>query len=241
MAPRSIARLFGRSHRSRGRSQAWAAATAAVTVATALALGTACRRPPPGCEHDSLERCLWEQGAPTPGDGGDGDGGEGSSLAPGELGERSELDATLAAVVEIMSDGLEWPLVEARARELCLEEPLAAADEGSAGAVWSCQLDEAIQLGQRSVVLEAGGGVLALTVGNLSADASAELLTAARGRFAAWCAGDPFIALEARIHEEFQRCTLAEGPYLLVGRFPRDLDQLDAERWQVSIAVIDTG
>ena len=38
--------------------------------------------------------------------------------------------------------------------------------------------------------------------------------------------------------QDYYRCSLPEGPYLVVARFPRDAK---ASRWQVSIAIVNAG
>jgi hypothetical protein len=89
----------------------------------------------------------------------------------------------------------------------------------------------------QSLALEATAAVLSLTADALDETRSEELYELARARFAPWCAG-AFEELEGTDHLVFYRCALPEGPFLVVARFPRDLE---AGQWQVSIAVLDAG
>ena len=64
----------------------------ALPILVALLASLGCRRPPPDCEYDSVERCLWERGeakpATTEGGGPSGEGG-----LPGQLdGDAGQLD-----------------------------------------------------------------------------------------------------------------------------------------------------
>lgn len=254
---------------------------------------------PPDCEHDELERCVWE-GAQTkardpkgtPGAG----KGEGDPDAPTDAdapkGNWVQLDRTLADIVEVMGPGLEWPLVDSRARALCkpaevqgealVDDPFASAGAGEdpdpfvgagagagedpdtkpepseprscptpdaprdpAGAstepgaeAWACRPTDEVTINERALALEAGGGVVALTAAEVGGDESSSILDFALARFDEWCEDRSFIALDGKVHQEFHRCALPEGPYLVVGRFPCDLE---ADRWQVSIAVMDEG
>lgn len=199
-----------------------------------------CRNRPPGCEHESVERCRWERGVAPPEDAAQGPGDGAAVDGEGGGVQRGPLDDALADIVEFMGVGLEWPLVDERARELCGAAPQtpegeAAEDDAEA---WYCEPAEALQINGQPLLLEAGGGVVSLTAIEVDGAQSAEILEFARTRFDDWCERDFFVALEAQVHEEFWRCALPEGPYLLVGRFPRELAE---DRWQVSIAVMDAG
>lgn len=223
----------------------------------ALALGLACQRPPPDCEYDSIERCLWEQGKAEPDSPSDGDGngnGGGTGNGDGNPVDKTNwgaLDRTLHDIVQFMGPGLEWALVDKRARELCaLDEddpqPAADGDEPEAepskrrrgGGAWSCTPETEIAVNGRRFDLEAGDGVVALTVPDSDSTESAALLEFALTRFDEWCADGSFETVDVKLHQEVHRCPLPEGPYLLVGRFPRDLE---ADRWQLSIAIMDAG
>jgi hypothetical protein len=203
-----------------------------------------CRATPTDCKSDSNQRCIWEQRVATPEDVGELDGGElGGDSGGATPTERAELEQTLTSVIEIMRVGLEWPLVDQRARALCSqpdaegvisEAAIQLADE--AGLAWSCPIAN-LQLDDQGLTLEASQGVISLSASELDAVRSEELAERARARFAGKCRGE-FEELEGAQKEVFHRCALPEGPYLVVSRFPLDPE---GDLWQVSIAVVDAG
>jgi hypothetical protein len=214
-----------------------------------LLAGASCRATPTDCTHDSNERCLWEQAVVAPMDGdGELDGGEPSGDPDGaDPIEQAELEQTLTSVIEIMRLGLEWPLVDQRARTLCSQQDAegeiieatitAAGEDDSPDAdvfAWSCPVAN-LELGGESLALEASQGVISLSAIDLDAARSEQLQERARTRFAQKCLGD-FEEIEGAKLELFYRCALPEGPYLVIARFPRDLE---ADLWQVSVAVVD--
>ncbi|MFV8751027.1 hypothetical protein ACNOYE_10820 [Nannocystaceae bacterium ST9] len=215
-----------------------------VVVLATLGL-LACPRRPPDCEYDSIERCLWERGRETPdpsGEGSPGESGVGNEGEPqldgdDEPYERwAELDAALDELAELIGSGLEWPLVDERARELCGSPPELrdAPDEPPA---WACPLADVLELDGNALVLEVGEGVVSLTAESLTERVSEKLVALALDTAGDSCI-DGFDAVEGPVNQEFSSCTLRSGPLLYVGRFPQDLD---ADRWQVSIAVVDAG
>jgi hypothetical protein len=211
---------------------------------TPLLAGASCRAIPADCTHDSSERCRWEQGVVAPVDGvGELDGGEPGNNDPdaATTHERAELDQALTSVIDIMQRGLEWPLVDQRARSLCSQldaegvlsvASITLADE--AGLAWSCPVAN-VSLEDQSLTLEASQGVISLSASELDATRSEQLAERARSRFAHKCLGE-FEELKGAKLEVFHRCALPEGPYLVVSRFPHDLE---ADLWQVSISVVD--
>jgi hypothetical protein len=210
---------------------------------TPLLAGASCRATPTECKHDSSERCRWEHGIVAPEDGiAELDGGEPGGDPDGPtVHERAELDHALTSVIEIMQGGLEWPLVDQRARSLCSQvdaegvlsvAAISLADE--AGLAWSCPIAN-VSLEDQSLTLEASQGVISLTASELDATRSEQLAERARSRFAHKCLGE-FEELKGAKLEVFHRCALPEGPYLVVSRFP---DDLEADLWQVSISVVD--
>jgi hypothetical protein len=220
-------------------------ASVAVSLALPLLAGASCRTRPTDCAHDSSQRCMWERGVVAPEDGvGELDGGEPSGDSDGTTpAERAELENTLTSIVEIMRVGLEWSLVDQRARVLCSqadaegvigEVAVAVADE--AGLAWSCPVAN-LELDDQSLTLEASQGVISLSASELDATRSEQLAERARARFAHKCRG-PFEELKGAKLEVFYRCALPEGPWLVVSRFPHDVE---ADLWQVSIAVVDAG
>jgi hypothetical protein len=222
-----------------------------------LLSGASCRATPTDCTHDSNERCLWEQAVVAPvNDDGPLDGAElGGDPDGTDPTEQAELEHTLTSVIEIMQLGLEWPLVDQRARVLCsqrdaegevIEASVVAADEGvaaneaaptdEAALAWSCPVAN-LELDGESLALEASHGVISLSASDLDAPRSEQLQERARTRFAQKCQGE-FEEIEGAKLEVFYRCALPEGPYLVIARFPRDVE---ADLWQVSIAVVDAG
>ena len=234
-------------------------------LATPALLGAACPRRPEDCEHDSIERCNWEQavGKAEAGEGSGSGKGSGDSTGDGfyegeySSEERDELDATLLDMIEIMGGGLEWSLVDTRARELCrvrdengqlvpapvelisAAEGEASAGEGAGSEVWRCQLDW-LEINGQSLELEASDGVISLSAVGLDRALSETVADFARARFDERCASR-FEIYEGAALDEFHRCPLPEGPYLVVARFPEDPDDPEATLWQVSIAVVDAG
>jgi hypothetical protein len=216
----------------------------AVLLALPLLAGVSCRTTPSDCKHESSERCLWERAVVEP-DNGEGqlDGAEFGNDPDGtDPTERAELEHTLSSVIEIMRGGLEWPLVDQRARTLCRREDAdgtlveAQIEADETGLAWSCAVAN-LEIDGQSLALEASRGVISLSASDLDAARSEELLERARTQFAHKCAA-AFEELEGAKLEVFHRCALPEGPYLVVARFPADAE---AERWQISIAVVDAG
>jgi len=213
-----------------------------VVLALACLTGGSCRSVATDCEHESTERCLWEAGkAPTPiTNNPDPDGGDGELVDPGVASGPTELDETLSRMVAIIGAGLEWSLVDERARALCSGEP-GDPEPGPelpppAANAWTCAITE-LKIHDQPLALEASEGVLSLSAVDIGDAESAELFEFARSRFNGWCAA-PCSQFEGQNLQEFCRCSLPEGPYLVVARFPRDLK---ADRWQVSIAIVDAG
>jgi len=215
------------------RSSRWEATLALAALASAAS----CRATPADCKFDSTERCLWEAGVaapePTPSEG-DPDS-PGGPVNPGVIAEQAELDQTLTQMVSIIGAGLEWPFVDQRARRMCRGELVPATTTSSDA--WSCATGK-LRIHNQPLALEARDGVLSLSAVDMSDAESAELFEFAQRRFAGWCAGDSFMRFEAEPLQEFYRCSLPDGPYLVVARFPRELE---ARAWQVSIAILDAG
>ncbi|KIG12084.1 hypothetical protein DB30_02058 [Enhygromyxa salina] len=225
-----------------------------VVVAGLVVLVTSsCRTTPRDCDDATNERCLWNQGLRKPIASDNEPGQDEVATDPHtSLGSDAKLNEAVTQLVDMMRTGLEWSLVDARARSLCVSEveadpatdpptdpatdPPTDGDEGGgASAAWHC--DTALLIDTQNLVLEATAAVLSLSTAPLDESASAELLDLARGRFEPWCASE-FEELEGTNHLLFYRCALPEGPFLVVARFPRDLD---AGAWQVSIAILDAG
>ncbi len=220
------------------------AAPAALLLAVAGLAGAGCRTKPSGCAHASTERCLWEAGVAPPtktADEAKPIDGDDPYAEGGVASEPTQLDGTLAEMVTIIGAGLEWSLVDERARTLCSEEPRApeldAGMPSPSPEAWTCAIP-ALDLGNRPLALEASEGVLSLSAYDIGDADSAELFELAQRRYDDWCAGERFKEFEGEGLAEFYRCSLPEGPYLVVARFPRDLK---AGRWQVSIAIVDAG
>lgn len=222
-----------------------AAALSVLSVLSVAAL--ACHRPPPDCEYDSVERCLWDRGGVTPGSSegvgtpDEAGGAQGQVDGEDELVERwDELDVALGQLAELIGSGLEWPLIDERARALCGSPPeLRETTEGAADdpPAWACPLAEALELDGTALMLEVGEGVVSLTADAVTDRVSGKLVELALTTTRGSCL-DNFQSVDGPVNQEFSTCTLRAGPLLYVGRFPRDLD---ADRWQVSIAVVDAG
>ena len=218
---------------------------ALLAIATAIAIGVslACRTAPTDCKHDSSERCLWEAGVapPTPTQTEQDPASEDEPGEGGVASEATRLDETLAEMVEIIGAGLEWALVDELARGLCSAAPSTPELDPDMPAptpdAWICAIRE-LSLGSQTLELEASNGVLSLSASDIGDSDSAELFETAQRRFDDWCAGEVLREVEGEGLAEFYRCSLPEGPYLVVARFPRDLK---AGRWQVSIAIVDAG
>lgn len=210
-----------------------------LVLALASLLGASCRSTPTACEHETEERCLWEAGVSPPPGPEDPDSATGDEYGDGGVAsETTEIDETLAQMVAIIGAGLEWPLVDERARALCSGEPSDAELEPSAAAAdaWTCTIAD-LEIHEQQLSLEATDGVLTLSAIDIGDAESAELFVFAQRRFDGLCAGDPFIHFEDGL-QDYYRCSLPEGPYLVVARFPRDAK---ASRWQVSIAIVNAG
>ncbi len=204
----------------------------------------ACHRPPPDCEFDSVERCLWERGVapPDPSDAGgpsieSAGNGEGQPVGEAEPFERwLALAATIDELAVLIGSGLEWALIDERARELCGSPPeLRETLDGPPA--WVCSPAAALEIDGNQLRLEVGEGVVSLTAEGLTERVSGKLVALALDTIGEACQGD-FHSVEGPVNQEFSMCALRSGPVLYVGRFPQDLD---ADRWQVSIAVVDAG
>lgn len=233
-----------------------------LVLALPTLLGAACPRKPNDCEHDSIERCNWEQavGAAESADDSelsDDEGGVGESGERERERERDDLDDTVIGMIEVMGAGLEWSLVDARARELCRvrddngelvraaveliarEDAAEGADEGATAAeveAWRCRLDW-LEINGQTLELEASDGVISLSAIELDEPVSEAVASFARARFDDRCV-TRFEIYEGAKLDEFYRCALSEGPYLVIARFPSDPE---VSSWQVSIAVVDAG
>jgi hypothetical protein len=231
------------SRRANRRGDRRKAAGKALLVALALAglTGASCRSVPTECEHDSVERCRWEAGVAPPPVANNSNFDDGDEAGdPGVASDPTALDETLARMVAIIGAGLEWSLVDQRARALCSGEPRDPAADSElppkAPSAWSCVIEE-LEIHDQPLTLEASHGVLSLSAAEIGDAESAELFEFARRRFAGWCA-TPFTSFEGQGLQEFYRCSLPAGPFLVLARFPRDLK---ADLWQVSIAILDAG
>ena len=248
-----------------GRGVARRLAGLGLVLALPTLLGAACPRKPSDCEHDSIERCNWEQAvgaaesADDSSDLSDDEGGVGESGARERERERDDLDDTVIGMIDVMGAGLEWSLVDARARELCrvrddngelVRAPVeliaredaaedASADEGAGVAeveAWRCRLDW-LEINGQILELEASDGVISLSAIELDEPVSEAVASFARARFDDRCVTRFEIYKGAKL-DEFYRCALSEGPYLVIARFPSDPE---VTSWQVSIAVVDAG
>lgn len=211
-------------------------------LALAGLLGASCRATPTQCEHQSSERCLWEAGVSPPVNPDDPDPQVGGELGEGGVAsETTELDETLEQMISIIGAGLEWSLVDERARALCSDEPRSPEPDGefppAAADAWTCTTIAGLQIHEQQLALEASDGVLSLSAIDVKDAESADLLEFARSRFSRLCAGQ-FTHFEPEGLQEYYRCSLPEGPYLVLARFPRDAK---ASRWQVSIAIVNAG
>jgi hypothetical protein len=206
--------------------------------AALVALG--CRGVPAECRgSSSAERCLWEGRVASPEHGPNAGELAGEGMGPA-VTEATKLDETLTTMVTIIGAGLEWSLVDEQARALCsgaYEVPRAPELPAPLPGSWSCLIGD-LELRDHTLLLEAGGGVLSLSAVDIGDAASAELFEFAQQRFDGWCAGERFVQLEGKGLQDYYRCSLPEGPYLVIARFPRDLRN---DRWQVSIAIVDAG
>jgi hypothetical protein len=211
-------------------------------LALAVLMGASCRSTPTQCEHDSAERCLWEAGVSPPSRPDDPNPEGGAEIGEdGVASEPTELDETLGEMVGIIAAGLEWPLVDEHARALCSGEPRDPEPNPelppSSPNAWTCAIT-GLEIHEQQLALEASDGVLSLSAIDIGEAESAELFEFAQRRFDGWCAGDPFTQFEGEALQEYYRCSLPEGPYLVVARFPRDAK---ASLWQVSIAIVNAG
>jgi hypothetical protein len=205
-------------------------------------IGASCRSTPTQCQHQSDERCLWEAGVAPPPSSNDAEAeGGGEFGEDGVAGEPTELDETIAQMVSIIGAGVEWSLVDERARTLCSGEPRDPEPNPelppATANAWTCAI-AGLEIHDQQVALEASEGVLSLSAIDIDEAESAELFEFAQRRFDSWCGGDPFTQFEGEGLQEYYRCSLPEGPYLVVARFPRDAK---ASLWQVSIAIVDAG
>lgn len=115
--------------------------------------------------------------------------------------------------------------------------PKPAPSPGKDVDAWTCAIGE-LSFAEQPLALEASMGVLSLSAADIGDSESAELFELAQQRFDGWCAAQTLEEFEGEGLAEFYRCSLPDGPYLVIARFPRDLE---AGLWQVSIAIVDAG
>lgn len=145
-------------------------------------------------------------------------------------------------VEEILRDGVDYLRGGSGAAEVitdrwCASPPTPQISE--AGTVWVCAVNEPPRLRGHELTLEFDRHALfALTGFGYSRSDGRELIQTSKRRWASWCRTRSFIELESVGANEFYRCALSEGPTLVLGRFARDLD---ADLWQVSLAIIGPG
>lgn len=145
-------------------------------------------------------------------------------------------DQLVEELANHLGDGMDASIVHARSRQLCQPDPQV---QSHADQPWACPLEPPLVLGARPFVLEySPDGVLSLACDELSAPQSGELLARAVDRWRSRCLGQQFEQVEGDTHHEIYRCALPEGPLLVLGRFDRDLD---ADRWQLSFAIVAVG
>lgn len=214
-----------------------------------LLLVAACagRRPPDCPRGMSTEQCLWQRAqedeatsdglGPTPtgaGDGGGDDPGAGPTLGDPDW---ARVDAVLDEGIGMLAVGLSGDTVAAHSLQRCEQE--ASPRETPHGMAWTCHLEQPPRIAGRELTLEVGSeGLVSLAGFGFTDGESQIVLQAARERFSTRCAGGRFAAVEMRGLQEFSRCPLAEGPLLVLGRFPEpDQDEV----WQVSFTVLGAG
>ncbi|MEE9386830.1 MAG: hypothetical protein V3V08_25720 [Nannocystaceae bacterium] len=127
--------------------------------------------------------------------------------------------------------------IDVAADRWCAETP--TPHESDSGEVWVCALRQAPRLGGHELTLEFDRyGLFSLTGFGYSREEGRELIRASLTRWSQWCTARRFEELESIGADAFHRCALSEGPFLVVGRFTRDLDD---DLWQVSLAIIGAG
>lgn len=145
-------------------------------------------------------------------------------------------DVLLEDLSRTLADGMQVDVVHSRAHNYCRFE--VGASHGAQES-WACPLESPLELGDTSFVLEySPDGVLSLASDKLDAPTSNALLDQAIERWRSRCQFKQFEQVEGDTHHEIYRCALADGPLLVLGRFDRDLD---ADRWQLSFAMVAVG
>lgn len=209
--------------------------TVAITNCAGSASGPTC---PDGI---SREQCLFEHAAnPSP-----------STDRPGGPTPHESADPSTPAVPtepgwdrvdEILRDGVDYMqggsgAVDTITERWCASPPTPQSSE--AGTVWVCAIERAPRLRGHELTLEFDRHALFSVTGfGYSRAEGSELVRASLQRWADWCQTRSFDELESLGVEEFHRCALSDGPTLVVGTFARDLD---ADLWQVSLAIIGPG
>ena len=212
-----------------------------VTTTVLAALGLSCSRHnnAAACADDvTREQCLFET-ATQPA----------SSTTPGGTPDTPQ-QATPVPITEpgwdraeeILRDGVDFLRIGSGATDMigdrwCASPP--TPQSGEAATIWVCALREPPRLRGHELTLEFDRYALfSLTGFGYSHAEGRDLVSAGVQRWSTWCRTQSFIELESGGADQFYRCALSDGPMLIVGRFARDLE---ADLWQVSLAIIGPG
>ncbi|TPV94522.1 MAG: hypothetical protein B7733_14885 [Myxococcales bacterium FL481] len=213
-------------------------------LALAVAVVPSCAHPGPPCPSGTpREQCLFERAIDPPVNVA---GNETVATNPGDPGEPSQVPVLLEPgwerVDELLRDGIDFMqggsgAVDTITSRWCASPP--SPQPGHSGPVWACAITDPPRLRGHELTLEFDRHALFSVTGfGYSSADGRELIRASTERWSAWCQTRSFVELENVGAEEFHRCALSEGPTLIIGRFARDLD---ADLWQVSLAIIGPG
>jgi hypothetical protein len=204
---------------------------AIVAVALVVALAGCTRGQRDACRGKAQARCAWQDAVAqedpdAPARDPDGSAADDPDAQDRPFPER----AVLARVADLMAEGMGPDVVVTAALGYCAQAAATTDDgttrtcplrgPGESGVVWS---------------LEIRGDAVTLSALGLDGPQAQALWSSLRDRWARRCR-EPFAPIGGEeAHRELVRCSFGDGPVLVLGRFPRDLE---ADLWQVSLAVV---
>lgn len=216
------------------RARAVAIAGLGLVVAGCAHASDGCPRGEAGTEC-RFERAR-EAGAVDPNDaGGRTDAAVGEPL--GSKGVWGAIERTLLRGQAALTSGLGGTQLMNALADVCAAAPAMQPDDP--GEAWTCELEPPIVLFREVLRLEVGAhGLVSLTGTKMSESRANTFFNTSKLRWAQrWCEG-PVKVFDDDPDARYWRCALPETLKLVVGQFHQELDDPNADLWQVSLAIM---